>query len=80
MLFSAVSYEENRRFLASVAKAPSSTLHGFRQHGSGVELTFVVSSDLGLDFALQVATQRATGLWPNFRPASTTVHVMSGSH
>lgn len=67
--------EEQRSFLASVTAGPGSTLQGFRQHGSGIVLTFVVETNAGIEFAVKAATQRATGLWANAHPAVTTVNI-----
>lgn len=78
MLYPDRSYEEHRRFLGSVAASPPSGLDGFRRHGSGIALTFFVESDLGPDFARQLAVQRAAGLWPNYRPAETAVRTSPG--
>jgi hypothetical protein len=79
MVFPDVSYEANRRFLASVVAATRSPLQGFRQVGEGVALTFVITTGAGIDFAMRVATQRAAGLWPNARSATMTVRIGSPS-
>lgn len=71
-------YDQHHRFLASVAVGPHPAIQGFRQRGPGVVLTFVVDTDHGIEFATKVAIQRAAGLWPNARAASTTVHVSGG--
>ena len=67
-----LDYDEHRRFLGSVAASRPSGLDGFRRHGSGVALTFVVETELGPEFARRLALQRAAGLWPNFLPATST--------
>jgi len=76
LFYPGLSYDEYRGFLASVAAGPKPGLQGFRQHGTGVVLTFVVETELGIEFAVRFATQRAAGLWPNFSPGSTTLHVL----
>lgn len=77
MGFPNVPYEPNRRFLASVAAAVLSPLQGFRQVGNGVALTFVVTTEAGIEFAVKDAIQRSTGLWPNFRPTTTSVRILT---
>lgn len=79
MHFPDMPFDEHRRFLASVAAGHGPMLQGFRQHGTGVVLTFVIETDVGIEFAMKAATQRAAGLWPNHRPVSTTVQVILGS-
>jgi hypothetical protein len=76
LYFPDLPYEEHRRYLASLAAGPRPGLEGFRQHGVGVVLTFVIETDHGIEFAVKDATQRATGLWPNFRPMSTNVQIL----
>ncbi len=71
-------YDQHHRFLASVTSGSASTLQGFRQRGSGVVLTIVIDTDHGIAFATKTAIQRAAGLWPNAKAASTTVQVSGG--
>jgi hypothetical protein len=69
-----VPYEENGHFPASVIAARSSPLQGFRRRGDGVALTFVVTTDCGIESALAVATQRAAGMSPDFGPRQDDGH------
>lgn len=69
------SYDEHRRFLASVAASPAPNgIDGFRRYGSGVALTFVVHEH-DQEQATAVARQRAGGIWPGCVPALTLVDV-----
>lgn len=74
----APAFDQHHTFLASLMGGPASTLQGFRQHGPGVVLTFVVDTTHGIEVATKIAIQRTAGLWPNARPVSTTVHVAGG--
>jgi hypothetical protein len=66
-------YDEHRRFLGSVARSSPAGLDGFRRHGSGVALTYFISTDLGEEHASKVALQHAVRMWPNWLPGTTTV-------
>lgn len=76
MFFPEMALDDHRRFLASVTAGQGAALQGFRQHGNGVVLKFVVETDAGIDFAVKAAIQRATGLWPIARPSVTTVRII----
>lgn len=68
LVYPDLDYDEHRRFLGSVAGSRPSGLDGFRRHGSGIALTFVIAGNFDAALARKMAYQRAAGLWPNFRP------------
>jgi hypothetical protein len=72
MLYPERSFVDHRRFLASVVGAPAGRLDGFRRHGDGVALTYVVDAR-DRQAALLQAHQQAAGMWPNFRPETVEV-------
>jgi hypothetical protein len=72
MLYPERSFGEHRGFLASVVGSPAGRLDGFRRHGDGLALTYVVEAR-DRQTALQQAHQQAAGMWPNFRPQAVEV-------
>jgi hypothetical protein len=76
LVYPDLDYDEHRRFLGSVAASRPSGLDGFRRHGPGIALTFVIRGNVDASLARKMALQRATGLWPNFRPGSANLEVL----